>query len=117
MRRARVPWTAIAPERLGRGWRRLLAEHPHPVDEMRLVGVWGPLPLARVARAVLGPDGRLSVVLVPGRTGGPRGDVLLARHLPTGRLLRTDDPWPAAPPPANPVSVHPARGSAGRPLL
>jgi len=108
-RRARVPWAGIAPERLGRGWRRVLREHAHPAGDMRLVGVWGPLPLARVAGAVLEADGRLAVTLVPGRPGGPRGDVLLARHVPTGRLLRSDVPRPEPAARAAPGARRPRR--------
>lgn len=89
-RRERVDWGLIGRERLARGWARVLRDHALPADDLRLIGVFGPLPLAAVAGVVLGADGRLGVRLVRPRLPGPAGDVVLARHEPSGTLLRSD---------------------------
>ncbi len=88
--RDRVDWGLIGRERLARGWARVLRDHAVPADDLRLLGVFGPLPLAAVAGVVLGADGRLGVRMVRPRLPGPAGDVVLARHEPSGTLLRTD---------------------------
>ena len=93
-RRARVPWNLLPRERLLAAWTRLLREHGAPPDELRLLGVYGPLPLGAVEGVVLRPDGRAELRLARRRARGPMGDVALARHVPTGHLVRSDVPEP-----------------------
>jgi hypothetical protein len=88
--RERADWRLIGRERLARGWARVLRDHALPADDLRLIGVFGPLPLAAIAGVVLGADGRLGVRLARPRLPGPAGDVVLARHEPSGTLLRSD---------------------------
>jgi hypothetical protein len=92
--RARVPWNLLPRERLLAAWTRLLREHGVAPGELRLLGVYGPLPLGAVEGVVLRPDGRAEVRLARRRARGPTGDVALARHVPTGRLVRSDVPEP-----------------------
>jgi hypothetical protein len=68
-------------------------DHGGGPAELRLLGVFGPLPLGAVTDAALEPDGRLRVAL-GGRRPGRTGDVALARDLATGRLVRADAPYP-----------------------
>jgi hypothetical protein len=95
LRRARVPWNGLARERLLAAWTRLLREHGAPPEELRLLGVYGPLPLAAVEAVALRPDGRAELRVGRRRASGPAGDIALARHVPTGRLVRSDVPAPA----------------------
>jgi hypothetical protein len=89
-RRRRAGWTGIDRGRLARAWGRMLADHGLPGDELTLIGLYGPVPLGLVAGVALEPDGRVALRLARARSTGPPGDVVLARHAPTGRLLRVD---------------------------
>lgn len=87
-RRTRLPWSQIPQERLLVAWTRVVREHALPADELRLIGVFGPAPLGAVDGVALDPDGERALLsLHRTRVPGPTGDVALARHLPTGRLL------------------------------
>ncbi|MFN8122015.1 MAG: hypothetical protein U0237_06245 [Thermoleophilia bacterium] len=88
--RTRVDWGLMDRVRLARDWGRVLRDHRFPAEELQLVGVFGPIALAAVASVALGADGRLAVRLTRPRLPGPAGDVVIARHEPTGTLLRTD---------------------------
>jgi len=88
--RARVDWGLIGRERLARGWARMLGDHARPPEDLRLVGVFGPLPLAAVAAVSLAADGRLAIRLRRPQLPGRAGDVVLALHEPSGTLLRSD---------------------------
>jgi hypothetical protein len=90
--RERIPWTLLPRERLAAAWTRLLREHRADPADLRLVGVYGPVPLAAIEGVALDGDGRLRLRL--GRRAAPAGtgDVALARHAVTGRLLRSDVP-------------------------
>jgi hypothetical protein len=90
LHRSRVDWGLIGRDRLARGWARMLADHARPPADLRLVGVFGPLPLAAVAAVSLAQDGRLAVRLRRPPVPGPAGDVVLALHEPSGTLLRSD---------------------------
>jgi hypothetical protein len=92
-RRARTPWHLLGRERLAAAWEAVQRDHGGGLADLRLAGVYGPLPLGAVTAATLAPDGRLCVVL-GGRRPGPTGDVALARHAATGRLVRADAPYP-----------------------
>lgn len=94
-RRARVPWTLLPRERLLAAWTRLLREHGFRPDELRLLGVYGPLPLDAVEAVALRPDGRAELRMSRRRGPATPGDVALARHVATGRLVRSDVPHPA----------------------
>jgi hypothetical protein len=87
-RRRRVPWELIRRERLLAAWARILREHGLEADDVRLVGVFGPLPLGALFGAALDPDGERAVIsLRRTRVPGPPGDLALARHVPSGRLV------------------------------
>jgi hypothetical protein len=90
-RRARVPWGALPRERLATAWDRVRAEAGPGAADLRLVGVFGPLPLGAVEDVVLEQDGRLAVTLAR-RPPGPAGDLVLARHGERGALVRSDVP-------------------------
>jgi hypothetical protein len=94
-RRGRVPWHLLGRERLARAWGAVQRDHGGGLADLRLLGVFGPLPLGAVTAAALEPDGRLRVVL-GGRRPGRTGDVALAREAATGRLVRADVPYPDA---------------------
>ena len=68
-------------------------DHGGGLADLRLQGVYGPLPLGAVTAAAFEPDGRLRVEL-GGRRPGRTGDVALARDAATGRLVRADVPYP-----------------------
>lgn len=89
-RRRRVDWGLIDRARLARDWARVLRDHGHPAEDVQLVGVFGPVALAAVGSVALTADGRLAVRLVRPRLPGPAGDVVIARHGPSGALLRSD---------------------------
>lgn len=88
--RTRVDWGLMDRMRLARDWGRVLRDHRFPAEELQLIGVFGPIALAAVASVAMGADGRLAVRLARPRLPGPAGDVVIARHEPTGALLRTD---------------------------
>jgi hypothetical protein len=92
-RRARTPWHLLGRERLAAAWEAVQRDHGGGLADLRLLGVYGPLPLGAVTAAALDPDGRLRVVL-GGRRPGRTGDVALARDAATGRLVRADAPYP-----------------------
>lgn len=92
-RRARTPWHLLGRERLSAAWEAVQRDHGGGLADLRLLGVFGPLPLGAVSAAALDPDGRLRVTL-GGRRPGRTGDVALARDAATGRLVRADVPYP-----------------------
>ena len=92
-RRGRTPWHLLGRDRLGAAWEAVQRDHGGGLADLRLAGVYGPLPLGAVTAASLEPDGRLRVVL-GGRRPGRTGDVALARDAATGRLVRADVPYP-----------------------
>jgi hypothetical protein len=92
-RRDRTPWHLLGRERLARAWDAVQRDHGGGLADLRLQGVYGPLPLGAVSTAALEPDGRLCVVL-GGRRPGRTGDVALARDAATGHLVRADVPYP-----------------------
>jgi len=94
-RRERTPWHLLGRERLAAAWQAVQRDHGAGGADLRLAGVYGPLPLGAVSAAGLEPDGRLRVVLA-GRRPGPTGDLALARDEATGRLVRADAPYPDA---------------------
>lgn len=98
-RRRRVAWDAIDRVRLASAWRRILLDHRLPAEELELVGVYGPLPLGLVEGVMLETDGRLALRLARRALAAPFGDMAIARHVPSGRLLQ---------------SAHPRDGLAGR---
>ena len=88
-RRSPVPWALLSRERLRAGWTTVAAEHAVPAASLRLVGIYGPLPLGAVAAVGLPPESdRAEVVLRITRMPGPSGDLVLARDVRTGALLR-----------------------------
>jgi hypothetical protein len=88
-RRSPVPWALLSRARLRAGWTTVAAEHAVPAASLRLVGVYGPLPLGAVAGVGLPPGSdRAEVVLRMTRVPGPSGDLVLARDVRTGALLR-----------------------------
>lgn len=101
-RRHRAAWDAIERLRLAAGWRQVLVDHRLPAEQLELVGIYGPLPLGLVDGVLLEGDGRLAVTLARRAVSGPPGDVAIARHVPSGRLLR---------------SALPHGGASGRPLV
>ncbi len=92
-RRAATPWRLLGRERLAAAWEAVQRDHGGGLADLRLAGVYGPLPRGAVRAAALGADGRLAVVL-GGRRPGRTGDVALARDVATGRLVRADVPYP-----------------------
>jgi hypothetical protein len=94
VRRRRVPWDAVARERLAAAWGRVQIEHSS-LGELLLVGIFGPVPIDAVEAVALEPDGRLAMTFSR-RAGSIRlGDVALARRVATGSLVRSDIPHPA----------------------
>jgi hypothetical protein len=92
-RRVRVPWERLGRERLLRAWACVLRGHALPAEELRLVGVFGPAPLGAVEGVALDGDGeRALIALRRTRIPGPAGDVVLARHVPSGRLVTVTIP-------------------------
>lgn len=111
-RRRRVPWGELGRERILAAWSRLVREHVVPAEQLRLLGVFGPAPLGAVAAIAYDPDrDRALIALRRTRVPGPAGDLALARHLPTGRLLTT-----AVAPPPVPGRTADRRGHHTRPL-
>ena len=102
LRRRRVPWTGLGRERLAAAWERVLTEHGAG-GELMLVGIFGPVAIDAVASVALEPDGRLAMTFARRGVAGRPGDVALARHVASGRLVRSD-------------IAHPARGRIGRNL-
>ncbi|HMN99458.1 MAG TPA: hypothetical protein PKD59_08600 [Miltoncostaeaceae bacterium] len=92
-RRRRTPWHLLGRDRLAAAWDAVQRDHGGGPGDLRLAGVYGPLPLDAVTAASLAPDGRLCVVL-GGRRSARTGDVALARDAVTGRLVRADIPYP-----------------------
>lgn len=92
MRRERVPWTSLSRERLAAAWGRVQIEHAS-LGELLLVGVFGPVPIDAVTSVALDPDGRLAMTFSRA-VSGRRGDIALARHAASGRLVRSDVPRP-----------------------
>jgi hypothetical protein len=94
--RPRIDWERVGRERLLRAWKGVLREHGLPSGDVRLVGVFGPAPLGAVDGVALAADGESAVIAFRAtRAPGPAGDVALARHVPTGRLLTVLVPPPA----------------------
>lgn len=93
-RRARVPWHLLPRERLAAAWSGVQGAHRAAQAELHLVGVYGPVPLGAVEAVRLEPDGHLRVTLGR-RRAAPSGDIALARHLPSQRLVRCDIPYPS----------------------
>ena len=102
LRRRRVAWTRLPRERLAAIWERVLIEHGSS-GELMLVGIFGPVPIDSVASVALEPDGRLAMTFARRAVAGRSGDVALARHVASGRLVRSD-------------IAHPARGRISRNL-
>ncbi len=94
IRRARVPWPDLPRERLATAWGRIQAEHA-AVGELLLVGVFGPVPIDALSAVALDADGRLAMTFARRGVLGRWGDVALARHAASGRLVRSDVPHPA----------------------
>lgn len=92
LRRQRTPWPRLSRVRLAAAWAAVQRDHGGPGADLRLVGVYGPLPLAAVAAAALEPDGGLRVAVGP-RRAAAHGDIALARDAATGRLVRADAPY------------------------
>lgn len=92
-RRARAPWHLLPRERLAAAWAGVQGAHRAAQADLHLVGVYGPVPLGAVEAVRLEPDGRLRVTLGR-RRAEPLGDIALARHLPSQRLVRCDVPYP-----------------------
>ncbi len=84
--RARVSWDRIGTERLGTSWNRVLADHPDRGD-LRLVGIYGPMALGLVAGIGVDESGRASIQLTRRPMWGPVGDLAVARHEASGRLV------------------------------
>ena len=63
--------TCSARDRLAAAWEAVQRDHGGGLADLRLLGVFGPLPLGAVSAAALEPDGRLRVTL--GRPRGPAG--------------------------------------------
>ena len=98
LRRRPVPWAVLPRERLLAAWARLLRDHRALPDDLRLLGVYGPLPLDAVASVVLDPrDDEVLVTLRRTRAPGPSGDVALARDGTSHRLLQSRVPSGAPP--------------------
>jgi len=89
MRRTPVAWQNISPDRLRAAWQAILVEHGHPGADLELVGVYGPLPVDSVVSVALAADRRAVIDLAGDARGVGAGDLALARHKPTGRLLRS----------------------------
>lgn len=89
MRRTPVAWQHISPDRLRAAWQAILVEHGHPGADLELVGVYGPLPVDAVMSVALAADRRAVIGLSGDARRGGAGDLALARHKPTGRLLRS----------------------------
>lgn len=92
VRRARTPATTIDRERLAGAWATLLREHPVAADDVAFVGMYGPLPLGALVGARVEREGSVLVELRPGGRPGPLGDLVMAIHHPTSRVLRTAYP-------------------------
>ncbi|MCB9010620.1 MAG: hypothetical protein H6531_02175 [Actinobacteria bacterium] len=86
----RQAWDSLSRARLAVAWQRVVADHGFPGEELQLHGLFGPVPFHAVGAVALRGDGRLLVRVQPSRRVGPVGDVVLARHQPTGQLLRSD---------------------------
>lgn len=91
-RRRRIPAATVPRGRLAAAWATLLREHPHPQDSVAFVGLYGPLPLGAVVGARLEADGTTLTELRRVPIPGPRGDLVMAIHRPTGTVLRTAYP-------------------------
>lgn len=87
--RQRVPWDRLGTERLGASWNRVLADHGSR-GEMRLVGIYGPLPLGVVASVGVDEAGTASIQLAPRVMWGPVGDLAVARLEGSGRLVSSN---------------------------
>ena len=94
VRRARVSWARLPRERLTAAWGRIQTEHGAG-GELLLVGVFGPVPIDAITAVALEPDGRLAMTFARRGVLGRMGDVALARHAASGRLVRCDIPHPA----------------------
>jgi len=89
VRRSRTPAASLPKKRLATMWATLLREHPLPPEEVAFVGVYGPFPMDLVVGARVGPDARIIVEMRRKVVKGKLGDILLAVHTPTGKLLRS----------------------------
>lgn len=89
LHRTRVPWEAVGRTHLATGWTALLREHAVVIDDLTPIGMYGPMRMGLVAGARVTGDGRLAVELRPKPIPGPRGDIFVALHRPTGRVLRS----------------------------
>lgn len=89
MRRTPIAWTHITPDRLRAAWQAILADHGHPGTDLELVGVYGPLPVNAITTIAVAADRRATLGLAPDTAPPTAGDLALARHTPTGRLLHS----------------------------
>ena len=69
-------------------------DHGGAGADLRLLGVFGPLPLDSVVAAGLEPDGRLRVDARSAPRRGGRATSPSRATLATQRLVRTDVPYP-----------------------
>ncbi len=89
-----MAWTHLSRARLAAAWGAVQRAEGPGDEGLRLVGVFGPLPVGALEAVALEPDGRIAVRLAPGARPGGLGDVALARA-GDGRLVRCDLPYPA----------------------
>ncbi|MGD9571908.1 MAG: hypothetical protein AB7V62_08500 [Thermoleophilia bacterium] len=92
-RRERVAWTHLSRARLAAAWEAVQRAGGPGEADLRLVGVYGPLPVGALEAVALEPDGRIAVRLAATPRAGAPGDVALARA-GDGRLVRCDLPYP-----------------------
>jgi hypothetical protein len=85
--RSRVPWDRIGTARLGANWNRVIADHGGTAGDLRLVGIYGPMALGLVAGIGVDESGRASIQLARRPMWGPVGDLAVARHEASGRLV------------------------------
>jgi hypothetical protein len=80
---------------LRRAWRSVAKVSGTPASRLRLVGLYGPMWLGRIAAAGPAADGeRIEVLLDPRGEDGVLGYVAIARDEATGRTHRASVPRP-----------------------
>lgn len=90
LRRSRASWGTLPPGVLRRSWTLIARTSGVPSSRLRLVGIYGPMRLGRVAGAGLAPDGeRLEVLLDPSGRDQPVGYVALAHDPETDTTHRS----------------------------